>query len=92
AGIDARMSGLGQHLHRLLLLELDYVRALRTGELMWVRALLQDMHDGRLTWDAAALREHPEQLVVASAQPVTSLETPPETPLRLLNGRGEHSF
>lgn len=79
AGIDARMSGLGQRLHRLLLLELEYVRALRQGELAWVQSLIEDIRDGRLTWDAEALREHPERLFIAAEHT--------ETPLRLVNER-----
>lgn len=83
AGIEARMIGLGQSLHRLLLLELEYVRALRQGELAWVRTLMQDMREGRLTWDAEALREHPERLFIEPEHP--------EATLRLLNGRTEQS-
>ena len=83
AGIEARLQGLGQSLHRLLLLELEYVRALRQGELAWVRTLMQDMREGRLLWDAEALREHPEGLFIESKHA--------ETPLRLLNGRTEQS-
>jgi DNA-binding PadR family transcriptional regulator len=81
AGIEARLQGLS--LHRLLLLELEYVRALRQGELEWVRALIQDMRQGRLSWDAEALREHPESLFISSQ--------PSEAALRLVDGRGAHS-
>jgi DNA-binding PadR family transcriptional regulator len=83
AGIEARLQGLGQSLHRLLLLELEYVRALRQGELAWVRTLLQDMREGRLIWDAESLHEHPERLVISSE--------PSEAAVRLLDGRVAHS-
>jgi len=83
AGIEARLQGLGQSLHRLLLLELEYVRALRQGELEWVRTLMLDMREGRLTWDAKALREHPERLFISPE--------PSEAALRLLDGRVAHS-
>ncbi len=83
AGIEARLQGLGQSLHRLLLLELEYVRALRQGEVAWVRTLMQDIREGRLTWDAEALREHPERLFIKLEQP--------ETPLRLLDRHAEQS-
>ena len=83
AGIEARLQGLGQSLHRLLLLELEYVRALRLGELAWVRTIIQDIRAGRLIWDAEALREHPERLFI---EPEHS-----DAPLRLLNGRTEQS-
>ncbi|MDQ2714075.1 MAG: PadR family transcriptional regulator [Chloroflexota bacterium] len=82
AGIEARLQGLAQSLHRLLLLELEYVRALRQGELAWVRTLMQDMREGRLTWDAGALREHPERLFIEAEHS--------ETTLRLLDGRIEY--
>jgi len=81
AGIDARIAGLRRHLHRLVVLELEYVRALRQGELAWVRSLLQDIGNGELTWDAEAIRARSESLI---------LEPPlPEVPLRLLNERAE---
>ena len=83
AGIEARLQGLGQSLHRLLLLELEYVQALRQGEVAWVRTLMQDIREGRLTWDAEALREHPERLLLEPGHP--------ETSLRLLDGRREQS-
>ena len=83
AGIEARLQGLRQSLHRLLLLELEYIRALRQGELAWVRTLMQDMREGRLTWDAEALRKHPEGLFIDPEHP--------ETTLRLLNRRTEQS-
>lgn len=73
AGITARLQGLGQSLHRLLLLELEYVRALRQGELAWVCTLMQDIREGRLTWDAEALREHPESLFISSEHPGATL-------------------
>lgn len=75
AGIEARLQGLSQHLHRLLLLEVEYIRALRQGELAWVQTLLDDLREGRLTWDAEALRAHPEQLFLSAA--------PTESPVRL---------
>jgi DNA-binding PadR family transcriptional regulator len=83
AGIEARLQALGQSLHRLLLLELEYVRALRQGELEWVRILIQDMREGRLTWNAEALREHPERLFISPA--------PSEAASRLLDRRVAHS-
>ena len=83
AGIEARLQGLGKSLHRLLLLELEYIRALRQGELVWVRTLMLDIREGRLTWDAGALRKHPEGLFIAPERS--------ETTLRLLNGRTEQS-
>lgn len=83
AGIEARLQGLGQHLPRVLLLELEYVRALRQGEVTWLQSLIQDIHQGRLTWDAESLREHPESVFLTPNHP--------ETRLRLLDKRAEQS-
>jgi DNA-binding PadR family transcriptional regulator len=75
AGIEARLQGLSQRLHRLLLLEVEYIRALRQGELAWVQTLIDDLREGRLTWDAEALRAHPERLILSAA--------PADAPVRL---------
>ena len=76
ASIDTRLQGLNQSLHRLLLLELEYLRALRAGEAAWVRALLQDIREGRLSWDAESLRTHPEQLLIEINRTQTPLSLP----------------
>lgn len=83
AGIEARLQGLGQHLPRVLLLELEYVRVLRQGEVAWLRTLMQDMRQGQLTWDADALREHPESVFLTPDHS--------ETRLRLLDRHEEQS-
>jgi DNA-binding PadR family transcriptional regulator len=83
AGIESRLLGLGQRLHRVLLLELEYVRALRQGELTWVRTLIQDMREGRLAWDTEALREHPEGLLLSADSA--------DAPVRLLDKRPARS-
>ena len=84
AGIEARLQTLGQSLHRLVLLELEYVRALRQGELEWVRGLIQDIRDGRLTWDAETLRTHLAEGFISA--------DPGETNLRLLGRQTEQSL
>jgi DNA-binding PadR family transcriptional regulator len=35
---------------RLVLVEIEYVRAMRQAERAWVRSLLEDIRTGRLTW------------------------------------------
>ncbi len=60
AGLDAYTRGLGTQLHRLVLLELEYTRALRQAELEWVRALSEDIRTGKLTWDPDLLHGHSE--------------------------------
>ncbi len=41
---------------RLVLVEVEYVRAMRQAELTWVKSLLEDLRTGRLTWDAEKIR------------------------------------
>ncbi|GAA4953524.1 PadR family transcriptional regulator [Streptomonospora halophila] len=50
AGGDAHAASLGRELPRLLLLENEYVGALRRAELAWVRAVVADIDSGTLTW------------------------------------------
>ena len=46
---------------RLFLLEAEYVRALQSTELSWLRAVVEDLRAGRLTWSEAWLRQMSEQ-------------------------------
>jgi DNA-binding PadR family transcriptional regulator len=55
--VDAMARELSGQLPRLFLIENEYARALRQAELDWVRALVEDLRSGRLTWSFAALRE-----------------------------------
>jgi DNA-binding PadR family transcriptional regulator len=40
---------------RLVLIEVEYARAMRQAELAWVKSLMEDLETGRLTWDPQAL-------------------------------------
>jgi DNA-binding PadR family transcriptional regulator len=51
---------------RLFLLEAEYVRAVGATELAWVKAIVEDLRAGRLTWSEAWLRE-----VAAQASPIS---------------------
>lgn len=42
---------------RLFLLEAEYVRALQTTELAWLKSVIEDLHQGRLSWSEAWLRQ-----------------------------------
>jgi DNA-binding PadR family transcriptional regulator len=42
---------------RLFLLEHEYLRAARDTELAWVKAVIEDLRAGRLTWSEAWLRQ-----------------------------------
>lgn len=51
ATADATLTGLQEAgLPRLLLLEVEYERAVRAAELAWLRSLLNDLHAGEVTW------------------------------------------
>lgn len=48
-------------LPRLFLIEDEYRAAMLRAELEWVRALVRDLFEGRLTWDAAMIQATLEQ-------------------------------
>jgi hypothetical protein len=41
---------------RLVLVEVEYARAIKEAELAWVRSLLDDLQTGQLGWDPEAIR------------------------------------
>ncbi|QFY10180.1 PadR family transcriptional regulator [Nonomuraea phyllanthi] len=63
AEMEAQRTGLERDLHRLLLLELEYLLELRRAELAWVRRLADDIATGALAWDADAVRADPDLLI-----------------------------
>jgi DNA-binding PadR family transcriptional regulator len=54
--LDRMLQRLVPRLGRLLLLEVEYTRALRQAELAWLRELVDDLRAGRLAWDPEAVR------------------------------------
>ncbi len=53
AAYDQVRATLGKNgLERVLLLEIEYARAMRRAELAWVRELIDDIRGGALTWSA----------------------------------------
>ena len=58
ARMDAGL--VGADLPRLFLLEEEYTRAVTAAELRWVRALIDDLRSGAVTWDDAWLRTFAE--------------------------------
>jgi DNA-binding PadR family transcriptional regulator len=56
AQIRAQLQGLTGRLHRILLVELEYLLALREAELRWVREVNAEITAGELGWDPAAIR------------------------------------
>jgi DNA-binding PadR family transcriptional regulator len=55
AALDGVLQTLIPKIGRLVLLEVEYARAARQAELAWVRAIIDDLRAGRLTWDWATL-------------------------------------
>jgi DNA-binding PadR family transcriptional regulator len=67
AQLEVQERGLGGILPRLLLLEVEYVLALRQAELVWVQSLVEDLRTGQLRWDV-------EQLLAMLSRPTLSGE------------------
>ena len=55
ADAETQLSASG--VSRLFLLEEECRRALLSAELAWVRSVVDDLREGRLTWDEAWRRE-----------------------------------
>jgi DNA-binding PadR family transcriptional regulator len=53
--LDAILRKMVPQIGRAVLVEVEYLRAMRQAELEWVRALAEDLRAGRLTWDREAL-------------------------------------
>ncbi len=68
AGLEAGMRHLQGVLPRIFQIEVEYAIALRRAELDWVRALVEDMRTGRLTWSHEKLREFELDLKVLHGQ------------------------
>lgn len=56
AGLDAGLAA-GTDLPRVLMLEAEYAHAVAATQLAWVRAVIGDLRDGRLTWSREELAE-----------------------------------
>jgi DNA-binding PadR family transcriptional regulator len=57
AETEAELAGAPQGLPRLFLLEEEYRRAVLQAELTWVRGIIEDLREGRLTWSEQWLRD-----------------------------------
>jgi len=66
ARMDSQLdSAAAEDLPRLFLLETEYQRATLETELEWVRAVVDDLRTGRLTWSEEWLRPFSEQPMAA---------------------------
>jgi DNA-binding PadR family transcriptional regulator len=57
ADLDTSLQSSGAFLPRLFLLEDEYLRAVLEAELNWVRSVIDDLRNERLTWDEAWLQQ-----------------------------------
>jgi DNA-binding PadR family transcriptional regulator len=57
ADLDTSIQSSGAFLPRLFLLEDEYLRAVLEAELNWVRSVIDDLRNERLTWDEAWLQQ-----------------------------------
>jgi DNA-binding PadR family transcriptional regulator len=66
------------HIGRLVLIEVEYARAMRRAELAWVQSLQKELDTGTLSWDPAEILRH----AAAWAQPeaVCPVPTPGRKP------------
>jgi DNA-binding PadR family transcriptional regulator len=51
AGLETVLKTMVPKIGRLVLVEVEYARAMRQAEREWVKSLLEDLQSGRLTWD-----------------------------------------
>jgi DNA-binding PadR family transcriptional regulator len=56
AGLKATLQEMVPRIGRLVLVEIEYALAMRQAELAWVKSLIEDLQNRRLTWDPEALR------------------------------------
>jgi DNA-binding PadR family transcriptional regulator len=58
AGLDAVLATMVPQIGRLVLVEVEYRRAMKEAERKWVRSLMDDLRTSALRWDPEALRRH----------------------------------
>ncbi len=59
-GINAILEKLVPRIGRVVLVEVEYVRAMQQAELEWVRSVIDDIRAGRLAWDRERLCPMPQ--------------------------------
>lgn len=69
AGLDASRKQRSHPIARVHLIEGEYQAALLRAELDWLRALVDDIHDGRLTWQAPTGESDPAAGHWTAAEP-----------------------
>jgi DNA-binding PadR family transcriptional regulator len=61
ANLNSVLERMVPEIGRLVLIEIEYEKAMRTAELAWVKSLMADLQSGKLRWDPTALRLHASQ-------------------------------
>jgi DNA-binding PadR family transcriptional regulator len=56
AGLDMVLETMVPKIGRLVLVEVEYVRAMRRAELAWVRSFQEELQTGTLRWDPQVIR------------------------------------
>lgn len=76
ANLDAVLSTMVPRIGRLVLIEVEYARAMRRAELAWVQSLQNELQSGKLGWDPKKL------LRVGAALPELAAACPQPKPRR----------
>ena len=80
ASMHAVERGVAELYGRVLILEVEYARALVEAELAWVRALAGDLHSGKLDWSFENIKQH--MLDLHATQPKYEVpDARPERPM-----------
>jgi len=56
-GYEEQLSAMAAYLPRVVLLEEEYILAVRRAELDWIRSVVADLQAGSLTWDFEEMRK-----------------------------------
>jgi DNA-binding PadR family transcriptional regulator len=56
AELDSVLRAMIPKIGRVVLVEVEYMVAMRRAELEWVRSITEDLRNGQLTWDAESMR------------------------------------
>lgn len=61
ASLNSVLERMMPQIGRLVLIEVEYERAMREAELAWVKTLMVDLQCGKLHWDPHARRQNPAE-------------------------------
>src|SRR5258707_1122983 len=58
ASLNSVLATMTPRIGRLVLIEVEYLKAMRQADLEWVKLFLEDLRSGSLVWDPDLLRQH----------------------------------